>query len=96
MLARAQEDLGSAEVLVATANPSENVVGFLLQQAIEKSLKAVLAARETEIPRTHDLEELLRLVRGTEGKLSRSLASASAAIGLAEHVLDEDDTNPSA
>jgi HEPN domain-containing protein len=43
------------------------VIGFHLQQAAEKSLKAVPASGELEIPHTHDLELLAELARGLAG-----------------------------
>ena len=124
LLERAREDLRAAQVFAATEGSVGNVVGFHLQQAVEKGLKCVLAGREIEIPRTHDLEELVRAVAETEVQLPRSLTSpewltpwsvlfryddqsvdldfdkgleaATAAIGLAEHVLAEDNTDPAA
>ena len=40
-----------------------NLVGFHVQQAIEKALKALLVARQIEFPRTHDLARLLVLLK---------------------------------
>ena len=40
-----------------------NLVAFHAQQAIEKALKALLVADQVEFPRTHDLEELLAILR---------------------------------
>lgn len=68
LLGKAESDLSAARVLAADADQQDDVVGFHLQQAVEKSLKAVLAVRGFEIPRTHDLDLLSRLVgRGSEG-----------------------------
>lgn len=39
------------------------ILGFHAEQAIEKSLKAVLALREIDYPRTHNLRVLAGLVR---------------------------------
>jgi len=38
---------------------TDAIVGFHAQQAVEKSIKAVLASREQGFPLTHDLEGLL-------------------------------------
>lgn len=38
-----------------------DAVAFHIQQAAEKLLKALLASRSIEYPRTHDLEALLDL-----------------------------------
>jgi HEPN domain-containing protein len=37
------------------------VIGFHAQQTVEKSIKAVLASREVELPMTHDLGYLATL-----------------------------------
>ncbi len=77
MALKAHNDLRSAEALIETAGYAEDVVGFLLQQAIEKSLKSVIAASEREVPRTHDLEELVQLVEDSGRELSATLASCA-------------------
>jgi HEPN domain-containing protein len=77
MVSKARNDLRSAEALVATADFAEDVVGFLLQQTIEKSLKAVIAGREREVPRTHDLEELVQLVEDSEQAMPEIVASSA-------------------
>ncbi|MDP1634438.1 MAG: HEPN domain-containing protein, partial [Gallionellaceae bacterium] len=41
---------------------ADEIFGFHAQQAIEKSLKAWLAARSIEFPLTHDLSRLLGLL----------------------------------
>lgn len=59
-LGKAASDLSAARALAPDADQDDDVVGFHAQQAVEKSLKAVLAVRGLEIPRTHDLELLMR------------------------------------
>jgi HEPN domain len=53
------------ELMARSLLPVEGVtdagVGFHAQQAVEKSLKAVLALRGVEFPYTHDLDGLLQL-----------------------------------
>ena len=116
LLQKAREDLSAAQVLVATEDQADHVIGFHLQQAIEKALKALLALQEIEIPRTHDLGYLIEQVGSLEievpapvassdwltpwGVLFRyddnpeglnrdkALEAATAAIGLAEQLLD--------
>jgi HEPN domain-containing protein len=116
LLQKAREDLSAAQVLVATEEQADHVIGFHLQQAIEKALKALLALQEIEIPRTHDLGYLIEQVGSLEievpapvassdwltpwGVLFRyddnpeglnrdkALEAATAAIGLAEQLLD--------
>jgi HEPN domain-containing protein len=51
----------AARSLLPVEGVTDAVLGFHTQQAVEKSLKAVLALRDVEFPFTHDLEGLLRL-----------------------------------
>ena len=76
LLQKAREELGAAQTLIATQDYAAHVVGFLLQQAVEKALKSVLAAREIEIPHTHDLGELLGLLADMELSVPPALAVA--------------------
>jgi HEPN domain-containing protein len=59
-LAKADSDLAAGQRLLA-GGPYD-VVCFHAQQAIEKLLKTLLAFYEQPPPRTHDLEELQRLL----------------------------------
>jgi len=47
-------------------NPNFDAVCFHAQQAVEKMLKAKLASKRRDIPRTHDLTQLLDFVLDTE------------------------------
>ena len=62
LLAAAQQDLVAAKLLAQAAAIGDATVGFHLQQAVEKSLKAVLSANGIEFRRTHDLLWLVELV----------------------------------
>lgn len=62
--------MGAAQTLIATEDYAAHVVGFHMQQTVEKALKSVLAARETEIPHTHNLGEVVKLLSSTEVPLS--------------------------
>jgi HEPN domain-containing protein len=66
LLQKAREDLSAAQVLVATEDQADHVIGFHLQQAIEKALKSILAVHAIEIPRTHDLAYLVELLSDQE------------------------------
>ncbi len=59
LLRRARSDAAAAHVLAGSPEAGDDVVGFHAQQAVEKSLKAVLVTHGTEFPRTHDLAFLL-------------------------------------
>ncbi len=59
MLELAEKDLRAAGVLADVDNPDIEMVGFHLQQAVEKALKAWLLLLDEEMPRTHDLSFLI-------------------------------------
>lgn len=61
LLESARQDLAACDLLVDAAGIGDAIVGFHAQQAVEKSLKAVLSARAIEFRRTHDLLTLLDL-----------------------------------
>jgi HEPN domain-containing protein len=124
LLRKAREDLSAAEVLIATEGQSEDVIGFHLQQAVEKALKSILANRNREVPHTHNLGYLVELLADERVEIpklierpqwltpwgvafryvtaadaldtDRGLKAATAAVGLAEHVLTRDNTDPAA
>jgi len=56
-----KQALAAARLLAADERQADHVVGLHAQQAVEKSLKAVLASREVEIPLTHDLGYIVAL-----------------------------------
>ena len=55
LLGLAADDELMARALLPVEGVTDAGVGFHAQQAIEKSLKAVLTARSVEYPYTHDL-----------------------------------------
>ena len=59
LVSGARADLAAARELEATEDPRDNVLGFHLQQAVEKSLKAALVLTGSEVPPTHNLVELV-------------------------------------
>jgi HEPN domain-containing protein len=63
MLESARQDQAACALLSTGAGIKDAVVGFHAQQAIEKSLKAVLSAQSIEFRRTHDLVTLLDLLQ---------------------------------
>jgi len=63
LLARkAQEDAAAVHELAANPEISDGIIGFHAQQAIEKWLKAVMAARGIREARIHDIGRLLQLL----------------------------------
>jgi HEPN domain-containing protein len=76
LLQKARGDLSAAKVLAATEKQADHVIGFHLQQTVEKSLKAVLAFRKIEIPRTHDLGYLVERVTEDEAAIPASVEAS--------------------
>ena len=77
-LRKAEEDLGSAKVLLSHKHPFLFPVGFHCQQAAEKYLKAFLTLHQIEFPKTHNLGELLNLISKVDTKLASSLQDITA------------------
>lgn len=63
LLDKAREDQRLAARLAGDASVSNEHVGFFCQQTIEKSIKSVLSRHKIRYRRTHDLAELLDLLR---------------------------------
>jgi HEPN domain-containing protein len=63
LLRKAAHDEYAVERLADDAQAPDEVIGFHAQQAVEKMLKAVLACRGIAYRRTHDLAELVDLLR---------------------------------
>jgi len=59
-LEKARSDIYAAEIILSGEGPFDTAC-FHTQQAIEKSLKSLLALWGNPIPRTHNLDELQRL-----------------------------------
>ena len=76
LLQKAREDLSAAQVLIATENQADHVIGFHLQQAVEKALKAILAKQAIEIPRTHDLGYLIEVLAELEVEIPATISSS--------------------
>jgi len=54
-LDRAEQDASTAEFLLNMRPRPAEIIGFHAQQAVEKSLKAILTSANVTPPRTHDL-----------------------------------------
>jgi HEPN domain-containing protein len=55
---------------------ADYVIGFHLQQTVEKALKSVLANHAIEIPRTHDLGYLVELLSDIDLEIPEQVASS--------------------
>jgi HEPN domain-containing protein len=62
-LVRCRRHLAAANILEVQPPDLAADVGFLAQQCAECALKAVLIWREADLPRTHDLGDLLSRIR---------------------------------
>ncbi|MBI1735869.1 MAG: HEPN domain-containing protein [Candidatus Rokubacteria bacterium] len=60
-LQRAENDLRSAELIIAGSLTSYETASFHAQQAVEKALKAILIRHQIEFERTHNLAECASL-----------------------------------
>ena len=72
-LRKANADLDLAEHLLSEGAGFPNAIAFHSQQAVEKYLKATLARRQIEFPKTHELARLLKLVATVDADLAASL-----------------------
>ncbi|HUT53412.1 MAG TPA: HEPN domain-containing protein [bacterium] len=66
MLGKAAQDEFVFDQLRINEETPQEALGFHAQQAVEKLLKALLAAAGIEYPLTHQLAELMDLVRDSE------------------------------
>ncbi len=73
LLRKAREDANAVEKLAPDAEIADSVVGFHAQQAVEKALKAVLAAAGDDFPWTHDLRHLMDRLETIETPLPAAL-----------------------
>ena len=67
------DEIAAREMLPVDA-VTDDIIGFHAQQAVEKSLKAVLASRGIDFPFTHDLAALVELCEGAGIELPAPLA----------------------
>jgi HEPN domain-containing protein len=67
---KAEGDYKSASVQWDTNDPVYDDICFHAQQCVEKYLKAWLAEKEMDFPKTHDLEALAKLCLNTLPKIS--------------------------
>jgi HEPN domain-containing protein len=96
LLALARQDERAAHVLQQDPEVSDAMVGFHYQQATEKLLKALLADRNTDVPRTHDLLRLLELVReaGYEIAIAEEDVETLTPFAVTLRYEGEDETHP--
>lgn len=62
LIKKAIQDEFILKKLIGDPESPEEGIGFHAQQAVEKLIKAVLAINKILFPRTHDLENLVKLI----------------------------------
>jgi HEPN domain-containing protein len=78
LLLKARGDEAGLRALADNLEVPDHVAGFLAQQAIEKALKAVLAARCVPFERSHDIDYLCDMIEGAGLVLAPELNAAVA------------------
>jgi HEPN domain-containing protein len=73
LLRRARDDEVAAKAMLPVESVTDAIVGFHAQQAVEKSLKAVLAARGAGFPFSHDVGRLAELCEEAGSELPDGL-----------------------
>jgi HEPN domain-containing protein len=63
LLRRASDDEAAAKAMLPIESVTDVIVAFHAQQGVEKSIKAVLAARGQEFPFIHDIAGLTQLCK---------------------------------
>jgi HEPN domain-containing protein len=69
LLSKARTDKLVLDKLLDDSEIADDAIGFHAQQAVEKLLKAVLANRQVEYPRVHDIDRLVDLLEAHDGSL---------------------------
>jgi HEPN domain-containing protein len=78
LLELAAEDELMARSLLPVEGVTDAGIGLHAQQAVEKSLKAVLAFHGVEFPFTHDLDGLVRLCKKNDIEVPADLTGVDA------------------
>lgn len=78
LLRRASEDEAAARAMLPVESVTQAIIGFHAQQAVEKSLKAVLAAHRVDFPFIHDIAGLTELCEQAGIRLPQELDGVDA------------------
>ena len=74
LLGLAADDEFTARSVLPIEGVTDAILGFHAQQAVEKSLKAVLALQGVEFPFSHDLDGLMRLCQKNDIDVTEDLS----------------------
>jgi HEPN domain-containing protein len=91
LLHKAADDEAAVRAMLPLESVADTIVGFHAQQAVEKSLKAVLAAREVEFPFIHDIGGLADLCGEAGTSLPEELDGADRLTPYAAGLRYDDD-----
>jgi HEPN domain-containing protein len=91
LLRRAAEDKDAAEAMLPLDGVTDAIVCFHAQQAVEKSLKSVLAAHGVEFEHRHDLRVLMGQCEHAGLSLPDELAEADLLSPYAAELRYDDD-----
>ena len=67
---KGNNDLIAGKYILTMLDPPADIICFHSQQAVEKYLKGFLAFHKLEIPRIHELEELISLCEDIDSEFS--------------------------
>ncbi|HWQ96359.1 MAG TPA: HEPN domain-containing protein [Candidatus Methylomirabilis sp.] len=73
LMAKAKDDEILLEEIISNEKIRDEIIGFHAQQAAEKMMKALLMAKNIHYRRTHDLRELIDLIRDNGIEFPESL-----------------------
>ena len=76
LLEKAAGEEATLRAVAESEGVPDEAIGLHAQQAVEKALKAALAARAVRYPFTHDIDRLIELVEREGLELSESLREA--------------------
>ena len=76
LIRKAAADLAAARALADDPDQADEVVGFHVQQTVEKSVKAVLAWLQIDYPLTHDIDFLVRRLTKSDVPVPEALLEA--------------------
>ena len=83
LLRKADQDRYVMDRLIGDQSAPDDVVGSHAQQAVEKMIKAALAVREIEYPRTHQIEKLATILRSSGISYPPELSEATTLTSFA-------------
>jgi HEPN domain-containing protein len=94
LLRRADADVTLVRHVADEAGIADAIIGFHAQQAVEKSIKAVLAAHEIEYGKTHQLHYLIGLLEENKIDAPSSVVDAVELNPWAVEFRYEEDDEP--